>query len=115
MEFLVSRYVGVDISIGSLKEFVNLRILDKDSKLISNGNKDFRKISHLVCADMGSDSLTQSDNLMTHFWEDGYFYYSLILCYFYNFHYYYCLNYTIIISPLFLCLLLIVSYCSFSY
>ena len=63
--------MGVDISIGSLKEFVNLRILDKDSKLINNNNNDFSKISHLVCADMGSDSLTRSDHLMTHSWGDG--------------------------------------------
>ena len=62
------RYVAVDIASVSLQQFVELRILDKDSKLLRSG--DFARISHLICADMGVDSLTKCE-LLTYTWKNG--------------------------------------------
>ena len=61
----VSRYVGVDIATDSLKHFVNERLL-MDS--ISDAQR--QKVSHLISADMGKDSLTAS-TLETHTWVTG--------------------------------------------
>jgi hypothetical protein len=58
----VSRYVGVDIAIDSLKHFVDERLITASVDVVQR-----KKISHLVSADMGKDSLT-STLLETHTW-----------------------------------------------
>jgi hypothetical protein len=61
----LSRYVGVDIAVDSLKHFVDERLL-MDS--ISEVNR--LKVTQLVGADMGKDSLSTSC-LETHTWKGG--------------------------------------------
>lgn len=56
------RYVGVDIAVDSLKHFVDERLL-----MPSISDSQRRKVTHLVSADMGKDSLTSS-TLATHTW-----------------------------------------------
>lgn len=58
----LSRYVGVDIAVDSLKHFVEERLL-----MSSNTDAQRQKVSHLVSADMGRDSLSSS-TLATHTW-----------------------------------------------
>lgn len=58
----LSRYVGVDIAVDSLKHFVEERLL-----MPSNTDAQRQKVSHLVSADMGRDSLSSS-TLATHTW-----------------------------------------------
>ena len=60
--------MAVDIADVSLQQFVEKRILDSDSKLLRD-NK-FSRVSHVICADMGVDSLTKSE-LDTHTWRNG--------------------------------------------
>lgn len=64
----IGRYVAVDIAEVSLQQFVGRRILDNDSKLLRDNT--FSRVTHVICADMGVDSLTQSA-LDTHTWRDG--------------------------------------------
>lgn len=59
--FEVSRYVGVDIAKASLEQFAGER-------LKANPHKE--KVTHLICADLGTESLTSEDNtLEVHTWE----------------------------------------------
>lgn len=59
--FEVSRYVGVDIAKASLEQFARER-------LKSNPQKE--KVTHLICADLGTESLTSVDNTLdVHTWE----------------------------------------------
>lgn len=61
----LSRYVGVDIAVDSLRHFVDERLL-MDS--ISEVNR--LKVTQLVGADMSKDSLSASC-LETHTWKGG--------------------------------------------
>ena len=61
----LTRYVGVDIAVDSLKHFVDERLL-MDS--ISEGQR--LKVTQLVGADMGKDCLSSSC-LETHTWRGG--------------------------------------------
>lgn len=60
--------MAVDIADVSLQQFVQKRILSNDSKLLRE-NK-FSRVTHVICADMGIDSLTKSE-LDTHIWRNG--------------------------------------------
>ena len=64
----IGRYVAVDIAEVSLQQFVGRRILDKDSKLLRDNT--FSRVTQVICADMGIDTLTESA-LDTHTWRDG--------------------------------------------
>eukprot|EP01038_Epipyxis_sp_PR26KG_P004115 gene4115-5866_t len=62
----IQRYVGIDIAKESLKDFVN-RLL---SPTMGKKQEELIKFSHLICADMGSASLTNSQ-LEYHTWKNG--------------------------------------------
>ncbi len=59
--FVVSKYVGVDIAKASLEQFAGERLKNNPMK---------ERVTHLICADLGTESLTSSENkLETHTWE----------------------------------------------
>ncbi len=58
----VSNYVGVDIALNSLKHFVNERL--------SAYTKEKYKFTKLICADIGTESLTSS-TLHMHTWDSS--------------------------------------------
>ena len=75
----ISRYVGVDIAVESLKQFVNERLLTlKDKRRdyrgggggngSGGGGMQKMKVTHLIEADLGVDSLISSQ-LETHTWN----------------------------------------------
>ena len=57
----LEKYVGVDIAMNSVKELVQR----------CHGQRDYKKVSKVICGDMGSQSLVQSE-LSVHTWEDSY-------------------------------------------
>jgi hypothetical protein len=60
------RYVGVDIAQNSLRQFTE-RILTNSQ---GTGRAEHLKVTHLVCADMGTADLTES-SLPCHTWNTG--------------------------------------------
>ena len=64
----MARYVGVDIAQNSLKQFTE-RLLTNSQ---GSGRTDHAKVTQLVCANMGTESLTESV-LPCHTWHSGQF------------------------------------------
>jgi SAM-dependent methyltransferase len=62
----LARYVGVDIAHNSLKQFTERLLTSSATK----GGAEHTKVTQLVCADIGTESLTESV-LPCHTWKSG--------------------------------------------